>query len=143
MWYPPMDECTMNPRVLIALLLVAAYATPADPPLSYMNAVVKICADIYDVDIDKCRCIIDRESGWNPNARGDKGTSVGLWQWKEKSIRIAFDDMGIFWSWRWHGDPRLNVWASTLAACHALSQGWGWWTTQELCEEILAIGELD
>lgn len=133
-----MDEHTMNPSALIALLLVAAYATPIDPSLSYLNAVVEICADIYDVDGWECRCIISRESEWNPNARGDKGTSVGLWQWKEESIRIAFDDMGIYWSWKEHGDPRLNVWASTLAACHALSQGWDWWSTQELCEKDLS-----
>ncbi len=124
----------MSPRVITALLILAIHAAPADPSLSYMNGVVEICANIHGIDADLCRCIINRESEWNPDARGDNGTSVGLWQWKEESIRYAFGEMGICWDWIEDGDPRLNVWASTLAACYALNQGWDWWTTRESCE---------
>ena len=125
----------MSPRVITALLILALHAAPENPSLSYMNAVVEVCANIYSVDADLCRCIVNRESEWNPNARGDEGTSVGLWQWKEESIRYAFDEMGVRWGWIQNGDPRLNIWASTLAACYALNQGWGhWWTTYEECD---------
>lgn len=124
----------MGPRVITALLILVIHAAPENPSLSYMNAVVELCADIWDVDADECRCIINYESEWNPNANGDSGKSVGLWQWREESIRYAFDDMGICWDWTENGDPRLDVWASTLAACYALNQGWDWWSTQEKCE---------
>lgn len=128
----------MSPRVITALLILALHAAPENPSLSYMNAVVEVCADIYSVDAEKCRCIINRESEWNPNARGDEGTSVGLWQWKEESIRDAFDEMEVCWDWTQNGDPRLNVWASTLAACYTLNQGRGhWWSTYEECDNGL------
>lgn len=130
----------MSPRVITALLILALHAAPENSSLAYMNAVVEVCANIYSVDADLCHCIVDHESRWNLNARGDEGTSVGLWQWKEESIRYAFDDMEVCWDWTQNGDPRLNVWASTLAACYALNQGWDWWSTQELCEEELRGG---
>lgn len=124
----------MSLRIIAAFLITAAYVAPEDPSLSYMNAVVEICANVYDIDADLCRCIINRESEWNPNARGDSGKSVGLWQWREESIKYAFDDMEVCWDWTENGDPRLNIWASTLAAVYALNQGWDWWSTQEECE---------
>lgn len=132
----------ISPQILAAFLIFIIHTAPENPTPAYTVAVVEICASLYDIDADECRCIINRESEWNPNARGDGGEAVGLWQWHEESIRYAFDDMGIVWNWD-DGDPRLDIWASTLAACHALSKGWDWWTTQETCEEILATAELE
>jgi len=130
----------MSPRVIAAFLILAINAAPKNPTPIYMKAVVGVCASIYDVDIELCYCIIEGESEWNPNAKGDNRKSVGLWQWREESIRYAFDDMGICWDWIEDGDPRLNIWASTLAACYALNQGWGWWSVQEQCERELIGG---
>ena len=122
---------------MAAFLIAASGIAPENPTLEYMDAVVEICAHIYALDTEDCRCIINRESEWKVNAVGDNGDAVGLWQWHEESIRTAFWDMGIGWDWKDNGDPRLNVWASTLAACHALSKGWRWWPTQESCEGIV------
>ena len=125
----------MSPRILAAFLVIASGATPENPTPAYIDAVIEICADIYGLDAKKCRCIMREESCYNPNARGDNGLAVGLWQWHEGSIKTALRDMDIVWEWA-DGDPRLNVWASTLAACHSLAKGWDWWTTRELCEGV-------
>ena len=125
----------MTPRIIAALLVLAAHAAPENPAPDYLFYVVSLCAELYEVDAKLCRCIVNKESEWNPNARGDNGKAVGLWQWHEESIKVAFRDMGIVWGWA-EGDPRLNVWASTLAACHSLSKGWRWWTTQDGCEGL-------
>lgn len=124
----------MTPRIMAAFLIAASGIAPENPAAPYIDAVIEICADIYGLDAKKCRCIVWEESRHNPNARGDNGLAIGLFQWHEESIRCAFRDMGIVWDWA--EDPRLNVWASTLAACHSLSKGWDWWTTRELCEGI-------
>jgi len=120
---------------MAALLVIASGVAPETPTAAYLIAVVEICADIYGLEPIGCRCIVGAESDWNPNARGDNGDALGLWQWHEQSIRFALRDMGIVWDWE-EEDPRLNVWASTLAACHAMSRGWDWWTTRELCEDM-------
>ena len=126
----------MSAPALAALLTLVLYVAPVGPTPIYMTGVVEFCANIYSIDAENCWCIVESESEWNPNARGDDGEAAGLWQWHEESIRYAFDDMGVYWDWTEDGDPRLNVWASTLAACHALSKGWDWWTTQEMCDAI-------
>lgn len=128
----------MTPRFMAALLVIASGATPENLTPTYIDAVIEICADIYSLDAKKCRCIMREESRYNPNAIGDMGLAVGLWQWHEESIKTALRDMGIVWDWRENGDPRLNVWASTLAACHALNQGWDWWATQKGCDRSWA-----
>jgi len=130
------DEGEMTPRLMAALLVIASSAAPENPPAAYLIAVVEICADIYGVDPIDCRCIVGAESEWNPKAIGDNGEAIGLWQWHEGSIRFALRDMGIVWDWD-EEDPRLNVWVSTLAAGHAMSKGWDWWTTREICEELV------
>lgn len=133
----------MSPQAIAALLILILHTAPENPTPIYMVGVIEFCANIYALDAVNCHCIVEHESEWNPNAQGDNGKSVGLWQWREESIRYALSDMKIVWDWAENGDPRLSVWASTLTACHALDQGWNWWSTQKLCEEILAIGELD
>lgn len=127
----------MTPRLMAAFLIAASGIAPENPTPIYIDAVVDICADIYQVDDELCGCIIEWESDWNPNAVGDNGKALGLWQWHEESIKCALRGMGIVWDWGENGDPRLNVWASSLAACHAISQGWDWWSTQDGCEGVL------
>lgn len=126
----------MTPRLMAAFLIAASGIAPETPTFDYIDAVIEICADIYDVNGETLGCIVEWESQWNPNAIGDNGKAVGLWQWHEESIKTAFRDMGIRWNWA-DGDPRLNVWASTLAACHSLSRGWDWWATQKDCNGVL------
>lgn len=125
----------MSVRVLATLLILVLHAAPENPTEPYMIRVVEFCAEMYAVDGELCHCIVSEESEWNPNARGDDGEAVGLWQWHEESIETALRDMGIAWDWA-KGDPRLSVWASSLAAAHAISQGWRWWVTQESCEGL-------
>ena len=126
----------MSPRILAALLVLASGAAPENPTPVYIDAVIEICAEVYGLDAKKCRCILWEESRYNLNAIGDNGKAVGLWQWHEGSIKTALRDMDIVWDWG-DGDPRLNVWASTLAACHSLAKGWDWWSTQSSCEGAL------
>lgn len=127
----------MTPRLMAAFLIAASGIAPENPTFDYIGAVIEVCANIYSVDGETLGCIIEWESQWNPNAVGDDGLAVGLFQWHEESIKIAFRAMGIVWDWE-EEDPRLNVWASTLAACHSLNKGWDWWTTQDRCEGVLA-----
>ena len=124
----------MSPRIMAAFLIAASGIAPEMPTVDYIDAVIEICADIYGVDGETLGCIIEWESQWNPSAVGDNGKAIGLFQWHEESIKVALRDMGICWDWTENGDPRLNVWASTLAAVHALSKGWPWWSTRALCE---------
>lgn len=125
----------MSPRIIAAFLIAASGIAPETPTFDYIDAVIEICTDIYGVDGETLGCIIEWESQWKPSAVGDDGKAVGLFQWHEESIEVALRDMGICWQWE-KGDPRFNVWASTLAACHAINQGWDWWSTQEKCEEL-------
>lgn len=96
--------------------------------------IIRLLAMLYGVNPDYAVCIAQHESEFDQFAIGDSGEAAGLWQWHEPSIRLAMAHGRLAWDWERQGDPRLDVVMSTAAAMEAMSGGWDWWSTRQLCE---------
>ena len=48
-------------------------------------------AQFYGFPENKFKAIISCESGWNPDAVGDKGKSIGILQWQKRSFKHYAD----------------------------------------------------
>lgn len=74
-----------------------------------------LVADVWGSDTDRALCIIEHESGGNPNAVNPSSGAAGLFQ------------VMPFW-WDYYGgdrfDPQTNI---NVAHLIYLQQGWGAW----------------
>ena len=87
-------------------------------------------APIFDVDPNYASCIVAHESEWNPNAVGDDGQAVGLWQWHLDSWEYVRKRMG-----KDTTDLRADPFASSMTALFAIGRldlG-SWWTSSQTC----------
>jgi hypothetical protein len=116
--------------VSILVALLGLYAQPPSEPED-IQALIETCAHVYGADSALLQEIVRLESAFDPEAVGDHGRALGLWQWHKPSIELVLEDMDWDWDWEEDGDPRANVYVSTIAACHAIeNMDLGrWWST--------------
>jgi len=87
---------------------------------------IRTLATAYGVHPGLAVIIARRESNYDPNAIGDDGFAVGLWQWHLESWRHVRLDMGLDTY-----DLRRDPWESTITAMYAMSvlHLYKWWST--------------
>ncbi len=109
----------------VTLALLAALTMD---PQEFM---VRSMADAMGVSPDYAACIVARESEWNPDAVGDDGAAVGLWQWHLGSWQHVRAKMGLPVE-----DRRAAPVESTVTALWWIRQGYGrWWTADRYCHD--------
>jgi len=110
-----------GPHVLIAL------------SISYWSA-------MYGVNLQLAYNICYLESSYNPQAVGDNGKAVGLWQWHKPSIDYVNRKMveaGEIEKMP-EEDTRKDIWFSTQAAMYTMGKLglYRWWSTYERAKRL-------
>jgi len=92
-----------------------------------LQGMVSQVASYNGIDPDVAMSVVQVESAWNPQAIGDNGLSVGLWQFRGA-------DSSNTWSWlckvtgypEWGDDSnRSDPVLTTIVATKAISMGYG------------------
>lgn len=98
--------------------------------LTSPQAIVERAASVVGEKPAYFSCIVERESEWNPQAIGDDGAAVGLWQWHLGSWEYVRDRMGLPTD-----DERDSPIESTRTAAYAIGVLGldDWWSAAEGC----------
>jgi hypothetical protein len=97
-----------------------------------LRIIVLLCATLQGVDPCLAQEIVYLESSWDPQAVGDDGLAVGLWQIHPESWRILCREMGAE-EWADNLGLRTDPWTSSLVACWGLANGFEqWWSTYHM-----------
>jgi len=93
---------------------------------SFIVPMIRLVATSYGVHPGLAVIIARRESSFDPDAVGDNGKAVGLWQWHLKSWSHVRKKMGMLCV-----DDRRDPWESTVTAMYAMSvlHLYRWWST--------------
>ena len=94
--------------------------------LAQIIEMIRMQASVFGVDAGLAIQICRLESGFNPDAVGDNGDAVGLWQWHKGSWNYVRQRMDRPIDW-----PREDPWESTLTAMYAMGvlNLYHWWAT--------------
>jgi len=89
---------------------------------------IRMVAASYGVHPGLAVIIARRESGFDPQAVGDDGAAVGLWQWHLNTWCHTRAKMGAD-----HFDWRKDPWESTVTAMYAMGvlHLYSWWSTYQ------------
>jgi len=87
---------------------------------------IRLVASSYGVHPRLAVIIARRESSFYPDAVGDKGDAIGLWQWHLASWTHVRVKMGLDTK-----DMRSDPWESTITAMYAMGvlHLYKWWST--------------
>lgn len=113
-------------HILTTLLLSGMLALPQ---------MVELEARALGLDVDRVLRVVELESAWDPNAIGDEGEAVGLWQFHAGTWTWLCDLTGHS-EWR---DPllRRNPVYATIVALEAIQMGYGsHWTAWRITENL-------
>lgn len=91
-------------------LLIATLMTLSSP-----QTIVEQAATVVGENPAYFSCIVQHESGWNPQAVGDNGAAVGMWQWHIGSWQHVRNQMALPLN-----DERDDPIQSTLTAAYAI-----------------------
>lgn len=98
--------------------------------MSLLDMVMTVVAlsGYYEVDPVYAINIVTLESSWDPNAIGDGGKAVGLWQWHLKSWEYVREKMKLPLD-----DLRTDPYEATRTALYAIGvlDLERWWSTAE------------
>jgi len=100
---------------------------------------IRLVARAYGVHPGLAVIIARRESSFDPDAVGDNGDAVGLWQWHWKSWHYVREKMGLDTF-----DGRADPWESTVTAMYAMSvlHLYRWWSTyQPALQEMKGLSD--
>lgn len=122
--------------VLLVAGLLAAVSMPSDAPVRAQEApdipsAVALASSEFGVPLPLMECIRAREGGDNPQARGDGGRALGLWQFHAPTFRAAALAAG-YPAWiandpSWRADVIVSTRAAAaLMARRDLGGPWHW-----------------
>ena len=112
-------------------LLVGHWFLQAEASEPNVETTIRRWARHYNVDEEFLVCIARAESALNPNAVGDEGLALGLFQWHAPSWILMREAMGLS-AWTW---LRLdaNESAKTTAYAIGVMKLDRWWATTGGC----------
>jgi len=117
---------------LATILLAAALSTApgAPPPLVDLPYVASAMCAEAGVDVGRCLATIERESGWDPSAVGDRGDAVGIVQFHADATYGTWGYCVARWGRPEWLDPdmREDAVVSLYLFSRAAGAGYGhWW----------------
>lgn len=103
--------------------------------ITNQKIMVQGIAEAFGVDPVIALLVVEYESSWNPEAVGDSGAAVGLYQWHLPSWELVRKHMGASLE-----DLRSSPVESTITTMYAWKRMGlqHWWTTYERAKEEAA-----